>query len=183
MEALLISILLYVLLPLWLVAGVGDYLCHRRAKLENTSGLPESALHVLQAALVGIPLVVGLFFEVNALVLLILIAGALLHTLAALWDGLYTHPRRNISAIEQHIHSHLEYIPLVAVLIVTVIHWPVFLQLIGLGTTTASFSLQAKREPLPVGVVVAVLGSVFLFQGALLAEELVRAARAAARSG
>jgi hypothetical protein len=36
---------LYVLLPLWTIPGFGDYLCHRRSKIESTSGTQESITH------------------------------------------------------------------------------------------------------------------------------------------
>jgi hypothetical protein len=42
--------LLYVLMPLWTIPGFGDYLCHRRAKIESTSGTQESITHSLMMA-------------------------------------------------------------------------------------------------------------------------------------
>jgi hypothetical protein len=170
--------LLYFLLPLWLAAGVGDYFCHRRTHIERTSGLGEAALHVLQAIEVGIPLLAGLFLEINALVLLILIAFVLAHTLSALWDGLYTTPKRYISPIEQHVHSHLEYIPIMAVSLVVLLYWGAFAALFGAGDASPSFALRLKAHPIPARYVLAVLGAIFVFQGALLFEETVRCWRA-----
>jgi hypothetical protein len=39
--------LLGFVLPLWLVAGVADWLCHRKADIEHTAGPSESAMHLL----------------------------------------------------------------------------------------------------------------------------------------
>ena len=38
---LLTGILLYGVLPLWVAAGFADYLCHRRTRIEATSGIVE----------------------------------------------------------------------------------------------------------------------------------------------
>jgi hypothetical protein len=50
------NILMYFILPLWLAAGFADYLCHRAAHIEQTSGVKESILHLLQFVEMGIPL-------------------------------------------------------------------------------------------------------------------------------
>jgi hypothetical protein len=36
------NILMYFILPLWLVAGFADYLCHRASNIATTSGAKES---------------------------------------------------------------------------------------------------------------------------------------------
>ena len=36
------NVLMYFVLPLWLAAGFADYLCHRHAHIETTSGAKES---------------------------------------------------------------------------------------------------------------------------------------------
>src|SRR5687768_2139549 len=38
----------FILLPLWLAAGLVDYFCHRRTHIELTSGATESWLHLAQ---------------------------------------------------------------------------------------------------------------------------------------
>jgi hypothetical protein len=47
--------LMYFVLPLWLVAGFADYLCHRAANIEGTSGVKETLLHLLQFAEMAVP--------------------------------------------------------------------------------------------------------------------------------
>jgi hypothetical protein len=175
---LILGFLFYVLLPLWLVAGVGDYLCHRRTEIERTSGLRESALHVLEAIEVGIPLLAGLFLEIDALVLAVMIAFVLAHTATALWDGLYTTPRRYISALEQHIHSHLEYIPIMALSLTVLLYWREFAALLGAGDAVPGFAVRLKEHPIPVRYVIVVLVPIFFVQGALLLEEVIRCWRA-----
>jgi hypothetical protein len=181
LRQLIVDYMLCVLLPLWFAAGVADYWCHKRTGIETTSGVKECALHVLQAAQIGIALVAGLFLEINSLVLFVMLLCVVAHTLTALWDAQYTTPRRYISPFEQHVHSHLEYIPLIALSMVALLYWNQFAALFGAGSEPASFSLQGKREPLPTRYLVAVLVPVLLVQGALLAEETFRASRARAR--
>ncbi len=31
----------YAIMPLWFVSGVADYICHRKSKIETTSGVTE----------------------------------------------------------------------------------------------------------------------------------------------
>jgi hypothetical protein len=179
LRELIPGFMLYVLLPLWFVAGVADYLLHRRTRIEHTSGVGESWLHVLQAIEIAIPLLAGLFLEINSLVLGIMILFVLAHTATALWDAAYSTPRRYISPLEQHVHSHLEYVPLIAVALVVLMHWEGFLGLLSLPGGTADFGIRLKRAPLSGAVILAVLVPVFLVQGTLLAEEAIRTGRAA----
>jgi hypothetical protein len=67
------NILMYFILPLWLAAGFADYLCHRAAHIEQTSGVKESILHLLQFVEMGIPILAAMFLEINALVILVMI--------------------------------------------------------------------------------------------------------------
>src|SRR4051812_24630463 len=61
--------LMYFVMPLWLLAGFADYLCHRAAHIESTSGPKESVLHLLLLAEMGVPVLAALFFEINAFVI------------------------------------------------------------------------------------------------------------------
>jgi hypothetical protein len=56
-------LLMFVVLPVWLLAGLADYLCHRATNIETTSGVRESMLHLVQFGLVGIPVTLALFSE------------------------------------------------------------------------------------------------------------------------
>jgi hypothetical protein len=72
-------ILMYVVLPMWLAAGFADYLCHRAAHIETTSGWKESLLHLLQLAEMAVPTLAAIFLEINALIFLIMIVALILH--------------------------------------------------------------------------------------------------------
>ena len=61
---------MYFVLPLWLAAGFADYLCHRAAHIERTSGAKESLLHLLQFGEMAVAVLAAMFLEINALVLL-----------------------------------------------------------------------------------------------------------------
>lgn len=63
------NVLMFFILPLWLVAGFADYLCHRAANIAQTSGWKESVLHLLQFAEVGAPILAALFLVINTLVI------------------------------------------------------------------------------------------------------------------
>jgi hypothetical protein len=182
-RALLLEYLACFLFPLWLIAGVADYLCHRWTDIGHTSGLKESALHVVQALEVGVPLLAGLLLEINALVLAVMIAGVIAHSLTAVWDVSYTAPRRHISPFEQHVHSYLEFIPVMAVSVVALLHWEQFAALFGQGVQEADFSLRLKREPIPsvyLGVVLGLIGGLELVP---LIEEFWRSWRQRTHAG
>ena len=51
------------MLPLWLLAGLGDWLCHRRARIERTSGAPESGMHVVLTRAAGSSLDCGALWK------------------------------------------------------------------------------------------------------------------------
>ena len=172
------NVLMYFILPLWLAAGFADYLCHRAAHIEVTSGYKESLLHLLQFAEVGMPILAALFLEINALVILVMIACFVLHELTAFWDVSYASRTRTVTPIEQHVHSFLEMLPLMALLMIVVLHWPQFLALFGLGNDPARFTLSLKQPPLPWLYTAAVLALVLLFDLLPYLEELARGLRA-----
>jgi hypothetical protein len=161
---LILNFMLWCLLPVWLVAGIADYILHRRTSIETTSGFTESRLHVLQAAQVGALLFLGLFLEITTLVLWLMVLLVVAHTLTSVWDASYSAPRRYISPLEQHVHSHLEYIPLVGVSLLVLMYWNQPLDL----------SLRWRQPVLPLRYLLAVLIPIFLVQGVLLGEETWR---------
>src|SRR3954465_6812400 len=90
------TILMYFVLPLWLLAGFADYLCHRVAHIETSTGAKESVIHLLMFAEVGIPLLPAIFLEINALIIALMIVCFLLHEATALWDVSYANEVRGI---------------------------------------------------------------------------------------
>ena len=101
----------FVLLPAWMAWGFADYVCHRRADIEHTSGTHESLTHGLMIATTGVGIVSAMLFEVNGLVLMIMAASTLTHEAVVLWDVGYASKTRPPSATEQHVHSFLEVLP------------------------------------------------------------------------
>jgi hypothetical protein len=174
--------LLYFILPLWLAAGFADYLCHRASDIESTSGYKESLIHLLMFAEIAVPLLAALLLEINALIILMMIAGFVVHQLTALWDVSFAVDKREVTPIEQHVHSFLEMLPLMSTIIVVILHWPQFLALFGAGPEAARFGLALKEEPLPWAYIGSFLGAVLLFEVLPYAEELFRGLRAAAKA-
>jgi len=116
------ALLGYGALPAWLLAGGADWLCHRRSHIEATSGPAESAIHIALFLQIAVPTLVSLWFEINALLLVLMALGVLAHTLTSLWDTRYAQPRRLISPVEQQIHGWLEMWPLFALTLVALLH-------------------------------------------------------------
>lgn len=174
-----LAVLLYFILPLWFVAGLADWLCHRATRIEATAGAKESLIHLLMFAEIGVPLLAALFLEINALVIALMIVAFLAHEATALWDVSYAVTRREVTPFEQHVHSFLEMLPLMATAFVAVLHWPQVLALFGLGPEPARFDLTWKQEPLPVAYIAAVLIAALLFELLPYLEELWRGLRTA----
>ena len=172
------ALLMYFVLPLWLAAGLADYLCHRSAGIEMSSGPKESILHLLQFGDMAVPVVAALFLEINASVILIMIASFILHQATAICDVHYAYATRDIKPIEQHVHSVLEMLPLMGLLLIVVAHWDQFLALLGLGAEIPRFALAFKPEPLPWLYVLTALAAALLLVLLPYGEELTRGLRA-----
>lgn len=165
LEVLLENLLWWGIYPLWLLAGSGDYLCHRRTDIEHTSGSTESWFHLLQFLTLLMAIAGGALLEPNALVFGGMVVAIVAHTVLAHLDVSYTDGRRYISPFEQLIHGFMDVLPLVAVAIFGVLHWSE----IGAGLTGASFSLMRVDESR-----VWLLASFMVLAGVPIMEELVR---------
>jgi hypothetical protein len=174
-----VLILLYFILPLWFAAGFADWLCHRAARIESTAGAKESLIHLLMFGEMAVPLLAALFLEINALIIVLMIIAFVAHEATALWDVSYAVTRRAVSPFEQHVHSFLEMLPLMAAAFVTVLHWPQFLAIFGLGPEPARFDLTWKPAPLPIAYIATVLAAALLLEALPYLEELRRGLRAA----
>ena len=171
------AVLAYFILPIWFLAGIADWLCHRATDIEHTTGAKESIIHLLMFGEIAVPLVACLFLDINALVFLIMIGGFLAHEATALWDVSYAVKRRWISPFEQHVHSFLELIPLMAGLFIGLLHWEQLLALFGLGTEAPRFTLAWKDPPLPAASIAAVLGGAIVLELLPYCEEFWRGLR------
>jgi hypothetical protein len=166
------------IMPLWLTAGVADYLCHRATRIEATTGAKESLIHLVMFVEVGVPALTGMFFEADALILLALIVGFVLHEATALWDVSYAVSARHVSPFEQHVHSFLEMIPLMLILLFGVDNVEQLRALVGAGAARADFGLHWRANPLPPAYLGALLICVVLLEVLPYAEELLRGLRA-----
>ena len=164
----------YFAIPLWIAAGSCDWFCHRITYIESNSGWRESIIHWIMLIEMGIPILLSLFFEINALIFLVAIIMWIVHEATAFWDVSYAHTRRYLSPFEQHVHSFLELMPLLILSLLSARYWQQFLSLFGLGPQTADFSLHWKREPLSRAYLVSVLVCVVFLQILPYGEELWR---------
>lgn len=173
-----VLILMYFILPVWLLAGCADWLCHRASHIEKTTGAKESMLHLLMFAEIGLPLLAAIFLEVNAGIIALMILAFFIHEATSLWDVSYAVTAREVTPLEQHVHSFLELIPLMAILFIISLHWGQFQALFGLGPEAARFDLAWKEEPLPAAYVFTVMMVILLFELLPYIEEFIRGLRA-----
>ena len=157
-EQALLRCLLYFLIPMWTAAGVADWLWHKQTDIENTSGIEESLIHMLMFAEAGGPLYMGLTLEINAGVLLLMLASLGAHEATAFWDVHFAEQRREVTEREQHTHSFLEVLPFAAVGMAACLHWGQAKALFGAGDEKADFRPRLKKRRLPLGYLVGVTG-------------------------
>ena len=160
LAALLWRLLGCAILPLWLLAGLADYIVHARTRIERTSGVHESALHLLQTAEIAVPMLALLFLEATAPVLLLALAGVALHTLTAYRDLRWAAPRRHITVFEQFVHAFLIALPLAAFALVVVLHWPAWQALWPpFDAGAGRWALRWRDPQFPLPVLAAILGA------------------------
>ena len=145
---LLTNMILYGLLPLWGISGFIDWCCHRATHIETTSGLKESLIHSLMGIQLGIPIFICIFFEVNVSILLICIVAVLSHEFVAHWDVHYSTSKRHISIWEVHVHNYMSTVPLYLFMLIVVINWDMFINLI---TFSWEGQMQFRRMETPHG--------------------------------
>lgn len=171
--------LMYGVLPLWFVPAVADWVMHRRTRIEETSGVRESAVHALMMTEAGVPVVAGLVAKINPLVLSLMGGAALAHGATAVWDVTIATHDREVRPIEQHVHSFLEVIPLSAAAFTACLHWDkVRAGLRGGGKDPDDWKLVPKDEPLPAAYLASVAAAVVAFVAVPYGEEMLRCVRA-----
>lgn len=104
----------------WLLAGLGDFACHRRQHLAQTSGAAESAMHLVQLALLGAVVVIWLAFEPSLTTLGLQAVLVCAHAVAGYLDTRVAYGRRAIPPVEQHLHSVLDMAPWIALAVLLV---------------------------------------------------------------
>lgn len=175
------SVLMYFVLPLWLFAGFADYLCHRASHIATTSGPKESLIHLLMLGEISIAVIAAMSFEINAGIVLLMFIVWATHEATALWDVTFAHHRREVTPIEQWVHSYLGVLPLLSLVLVVVLHWTQFLALFALGSEAPRFEIVWKEPPLPWSYVLPIISATILFEVLPYFEELFRGLRAWSR--
>jgi len=166
-----------VVLPLWIAAGLADYLCHRASHIEDNAGTPESVLHLVQYSLMGIPVALGLFLKANAGFFLFAAIAIVLHHAVAYIDVRYADRARHIRPREQMVHSFLELLPVTAFLLLALAEWPQFLALLLLGPERAR--VMPELYVIAPRYAASILTAALLFNLVPYLEELTRCLRAA----
>lgn len=160
---LLQQALLYVLVPLWFLAGFADYCCHRVLHIERSAGIKEAVLHLALLAELGVGILLALLFEIDALVIALLIGVCVVHEITAWWDLAYATSRRSIPVLEQWVHGLQESLPWVGLAGIMVLHPGQTRALFGFGDELPDWTLNPRPPPLPPNLL-----AVFALAGLLL---------------
>jgi hypothetical protein len=176
---LLQELLIYAVMPLWLLAGFGDWLLHRWQRIEEKVGWREPALHLLMVGEIAVGLAAALLLQITAAVLVLLLGVAIAHELTVWRDLSYAAARRRIAVPEQWVHGLQIVIPWAALAILGVIHRDQLGAIVRSGS--ADWSFRLKDVPLPLGQVIAIIAGGALLVGVPFAEELWRGLRASRR--
>ena len=171
------TLVLYLVVPLWLVAGFADWICHRSSHIEDTSGAKESVFHLLLLAEMGAPLLAAIYFDVNTLILGLLAAGCLAHELTTHADLRFASARRSISVPEQMVHSVLEMLPLTTLLLFASAYWQQWLALFGLGHEAPRLGLAWSVHAPPIEYGFALAAAICALAVGPYIEELLRSKR------
>lgn len=172
MAEVLRNALMYAALPLWSLAGLADWWCHRRSGIERTSGVRESIFHWVMFAQVALGSLAALLLDINALVLVLLTALFCLHEATTWFELRFVHPIRNITPTEQMVHSFLELIPLAAIVMLGSLHAQQFSAL--WGAAAPDWGWRLKSESLPRSYLAGALIGIFLLNVVPLIEEFGR---------
>jgi len=174
--AMIQPLLMYVVLPLWMITGLADWACHRRTRIETTGGLRECAFHWVMFLQMGTSTLAVLFLEINAAVLLLGAALFLAHELTVWLELRFVVSRRNVQPVEQMVHSFMEILPLAGLFLLAVLYVE-RTGLVSAGDGTA-WTLRLKEAPLPPAYLIAVLTGATLLNVLPMTEESWRCLRA-----
>ncbi|MGW9032546.1 diguanylate cyclase [Streptomyces sp. NPDC055722] len=150
---------------------------HRRTRIEQTSGVKESAVHALLMTEAGIPVVMGLTAKINPLVLSVMGGAALAHSATALYDVTLATEEREVSPVEQHIHSFLEVLPLTAMAVAACHHSDEVRAAVRGGRGPEDWRLLPKDRPLPAAYLAALASVIGIGVVGPYAEEITRCLR------
>lgn len=171
---LLERLLLGVLLPVWMLAGVADWACHRAERIEASAGLKESSLHLLMIGELGVAVLAVLWLQVNAAVLLGVLLACIAHELTMWWDLGYASSKRTIPPVEQWVHGVQMSLPWVGFVTLCIAHREQALAIVGLGSAAPDWALRWRDPPVPAEAKAAVLAGAALLVVAPFLQEWQR---------
>ncbi len=171
------QVLLYGLLPLWILTGAGDWWMHRRERIEHTAGVKESALHILMMVELGPAIAAALLMEITSGTLLLLLACCVAHELTVWWDLRYATSVRLIPVVEQWLHGFQQVLPWAGLAGLMVIHRDQALA--PWGQQPADWGFRWKTDGLSTVEQVGAIAAGLLLIVVPFTEEIVRCVRAA----
>jgi hypothetical protein len=170
--------LLYVLAPVWLLAGFADFACHRILRIEHTAGVRESMLHLLMLAQLGVAILCALLLETTALVFAVMLAACLAHEITTCADLAYAERRRRIPWFEQWVHALQQSFPWAWLVGWMIVQAPQALALVGLGEVAPVWELRPRQPALPMAYLLTFFSGAAVLVVAPFAYEFWRCARA-----
>ena len=175
---LLRAALLYVLYPLWLLAGFGDWWVHRVERIELSAGLRETLLHCLMLLELGVAIGAVVLLDITSAVIALVALACVAHEVTVWCDLNYAQSRRPIRVVEQWVHSLQLVFPWVGLAALVLLYPDAGLGLIGRGGA-ADWALRWKDPPLPLTQIALIGLGGLLFVVLPFIDELVRSWRAA----
>lgn len=107
------DIVAYGVMPAGALAGLGDWLVHRRSDIQHTAGAKESLMHIAMSGQAAMPGLALLLLETNPRSLALMAGGLLSHEATMLWDLRYATARRPVLPVEQKLHGIQNMVPAV----------------------------------------------------------------------
>ncbi|HEY9254310.1 MAG TPA: hypothetical protein VIP30_07225 [Stenotrophomonas sp.] len=105
------DIAIYLLFLLWTGAGLADFALHRRSDLAHTSGLTESSLHLAQLSVMALAVLIWWALRPTWAAWGAVAALVMVHALVGYADTRSAWHKRDITPLEQHVHSVLDAVP------------------------------------------------------------------------
>jgi hypothetical protein len=164
-----------VLAPALVLAGVLDWACHRRMRIEHNAGIKECALHLAMLLQLGCALLAVLLLELNALLFTLLFGLLLAHELSYVADLRHAEATRRIPAVEQWVHGFQHMLPWVAFAGLLALHPGQALAALHAPGHAGDWRLAAKAQALPGAYVVGLMGAALVFNALPFVEEFWRA--------
>jgi hypothetical protein len=167
-------LLLFVLIPIWELAGLADWWCHRRTDIEHTSGWRESIFHLVMLGEGSVPVFIGLFAKPSPAALVFTYLATAVHTATAWWDVAFTAPQRRITDGEDRVHLVLQVVPALMAAGMSAV-WPQATKgLVHRERAPESLEPASRRELPPASGVIALLLCAALLTVLPHAEEFLR---------